>query len=262
MSGSFAQATAVSARGDGSYDATIADGWDIAGNANGGYVLAMAARAMSDAVGRPPLSITAHYLSPGRPGPVTIDVDVIRSGRRTATVAARLRSGDAEVLSLLGTFAEPGDPAGAAIDGAPPELPPVDECVLAAPPVESGFHHRVRCHARPRDMGFRTGNPSGTPEVEGWFELRDDEPLDVFAVLMATDAFAPVVFNHGGFPVGWSPTLELTVHVRGMPAPGPLRCRFFSRFIQNGMFDEQGEIWDSTGSLVAHSRQLALVPRG
>jgi hypothetical protein len=47
-----------------------------------------------------------------------------------------------------------------------------------------------------------------------------------------------------------------------MPAPGPLRCRFFSRFLADGMFDESGEIWDSTGTLVAHSRQLALVPRG
>ena len=68
------------------YDAEIADGWDIGGNANGGYVIAMAARAMADAVGRPPLSLTAHYLSPGRPGPVEIDVDVIRSGRRMALV--------------------------------------------------------------------------------------------------------------------------------------------------------------------------------
>ena len=71
-----------------------------------------------------------------------------------------------------------------------------------------------------------------------------------------------MVFNRPEFPVGWSPTLELTVHVRGVPAPGPLRCRFASRSIADGMFDESGELWDSTGRLVAHSRQLALVPRG
>ncbi len=244
------------------YDAEIAEGWDIGGNANGGYVIALAARAMADAVDRPPLSVTAHYLAPGKPGPVEIVVDVIRSGRRMATVAARVRAGTTEVLALLGTFADqaPGGPS--VITGEPPLLPPSEECVSAAPPVDSGFHHRILSSMRPVDAGFRVGRPSGTAEVEGWFALPDTEEIDVFALLMATDAFAPVVFNRSEFPVGWSPTLELTVHVRGVPAPGPLRCRFASRFISDGMFDESGELWDSTGRLVAHSRQLALVPRG
>ena len=62
-------------------------------------------------------------------------------------------------------------------------------------------------------------------------------------------------------PVAWAPTLELTVHVRGVPAAGPLRCRFRNRFMQNGLFEEDGEIWDSRGAIVAQSRQLALIPR-
>lgn len=258
----FAAATAVHRRADGVYDARIAEGWDIAGNANGGYVIALAARAMADAAGRPPLSLTAHYLSPGRPGPVEVDVDVIRSGRRMATVAGRVHAGDTEVLALLGTFAEqePGGPA--VITGAAPVLPPPDECVAASPPVDSGFHNRVVSSMRPVDAGFRVGNPSGTAEVEGWFELPDTDEIDVFTLMLAADAFVPVVFNSGEFPVGWSPTLELTVHVRGIPAPGPLRGRFFSRFMSDGLFDESGELWDSEGRLVAHSRQLALVPRG
>jgi len=52
------------------------------------------------------------------------------------------------------------------------------------------------------------------------------------------------------------------VHVRGVPAPGPLRCIFRSRFMQTGMFEEDGEMWDSEGRLVALSRQLALIPKG
>lgn len=258
----FEAATAVRRRTPGVYDARIAEGWDIAGNANGGYVIALACRAMADATGRPPLTVTAHYLAPGTPGPVAIDVHVIRSGRRMATASATVRSGDRVILAVLGTFAEqePGGPA--VVDGAPPELPPVEECVAATPPVASGFHDRVRSSIRPVDAGFRDGNPSGRAEVEGWFALLDSDQVDVFGLVMATDAFAPVVFNSGAFPVGWSPTLELTVHVRAVPSPGPLRCRFSSRFLTAGMFDETGEIWDSAGTLVAHSRQLALVPRG
>jgi hypothetical protein len=54
MSGEFEAATAVRRRdggaGSGVYDAEIVSGWDIGGNANGGYLMALAATAMSDAV--------------------------------------------------------------------------------------------------------------------------------------------------------------------------------------------------------------------
>jgi hypothetical protein len=52
-----------------------------------------------------------------------------------------------------------------------------------------------------------------------------------------------------------------TVRSVDVPAPGPLRCRFRSRFVHDGLLDEDGEIWDSAGTLVAQSRQLALMPR-
>jgi hypothetical protein len=68
------------------------------------------------------------------------------------------------------------------------------------------------------------------------------------------------VFNLD-MPPGWVPTVELTVHVRAVPTPGPLRCVFRTRFVHGGMFEEDGEVWDSSGTLVALSRQLALLPR-
>jgi hypothetical protein len=113
----------------------------------------------------------------------------------------------------------------------------------------------------PADVGFREERPSGTALVRGWFEFADGSPIDAFGLLAAVDAFAPVCFNRAEFPMGWAPTLELTAHIRERPAPGPLRLQFRSRFIQNGMFEEDGEAWDSRGVLVAQSRQLALIPR-
>jgi hypothetical protein len=262
MSGEFEAATRVALRGDGIYDAEIAPGWDIGGNANGGYLMALAGAAMADAVGRPPLSLTAHYLLPGKVGPCVIDVDVLRAGRRMATVAARLLTNGDTVLALLGTFGEQADAGPAVVDGAPPALPPFDECVRTGPPVESGFGDRVEVRIRPGDAGFREGRPSGRAEVAGWFEFDDRHPVDALGMLLVADAFAPVCFNRPEFPVGWAPTLELTVHVRGVPAPGPLRCLFRSRFMHHGLFEEDGEMWDSTGTLVAQSRQLALIPKG
>ena len=56
-------------------DGAIHDGWDIGGNANGGYLMALAAQGLRNLAGRPdPISMTGHYLSPGRPGPVHVDI--------------------------------------------------------------------------------------------------------------------------------------------------------------------------------------------
>jgi hypothetical protein len=265
MSGEFEAATRVrrvsDGSGSGTYAAEIAEGWDIGGNANGGYLMALAATAMTDAVGRPPLSLTAHYLLPGKVGPAEIDVDVLRDGRRMATVAARLRSDAGVSLALLGTFGDQSEGGPLVTDGAPPPLPPIDECISSGPPVDSGFMDRVDVRIRPGDAGFREGRPSGIAEMAGWFEFADRHPVDALGMLLVADAFAPVCFNRPEFPVGWAPTLELTVHLRGVPTPGPLRCLFKSRFMQHGLFEEDGEVWDSSGRLVAQSRQLALIPK-
>src|SRR6266446_6211375 len=57
-----------------------------------------------------------------------------------------------------------------------------------------------------------------------------------------------------------SATVELTVHVRARPAPGWLACRSTPRFVAGGFHEEDFEIWDGAGVLVAQSRQLALLP--
>ena len=57
----------------------------------------------------------------------------------------------------------------------------------------------------------------------------------------------------------WVPTLELTVHLRKHPKPGWLRAVFQTRVLRDGLLEEDGELWDADGDLVAMSRQLATV---
>ncbi len=88
----FSEATAVRKVGESRYEGTVHDGGDIGGNANGGYLMAIAARAMADHAGRPPLTVTGHYLRPGPPGDCVIDVATIKTGRRIVTVRRFRRS--------------------------------------------------------------------------------------------------------------------------------------------------------------------------
>jgi hypothetical protein len=105
------------------------------------------------------------------------------------------------------------------------------------------------------------GNPQGEPVAAGWLRLKDGEPFDPHALIMTTDAFPPTTFN-AGLPVSWTPTLELTVHVRFPDVAGWVRCEFRSRFISGGFIEEDGLFWDEENRLVAQSRQLALVSTG
>jgi acyl-CoA thioesterase len=243
----------------------IRDGWDINGNANGGYLLALAASHLRAVSGRAdPLSITAHYLAPGTPGSAQVDATVLKSGRRFSTVTGQLHRDGQPILQVTGTF---GDLAQVNDDFThiavgPLELPPMDECVVRSS-VQGAVHvplnERLNVRLRPGDESFMRGERKGVAEMAGWFAFADDRPVDTLALLLAADAFPPAVF-HIDLPPGWVPTLELTVHVRGVPAPGPVRCVFRSQFVQGGFFNEDGEIWDSQNRLVAQSRQLGLTP--
>lgn len=260
----LAEASAVTGVGDGHYTAEVVAGWDIAGNANGGYLLSMLGRAITDATGKPhPVTMSAHYLAPAHPGPVTIDVDPVRIGGRHATATATMRSGDTPLIVTVATTTDLAAAEGPSlVDARPPWLPDPDDCVPMVPGAGGppSFMGKVELRLHPEDAGFLQGNASGKAQVRGWFRLRDDEPIDPIALLVAVDAFPPTIFN-ADLPVAWTPTVELTAHVRGIPVPGWLRCAFTSRFVSGGYLEEDGELWDLSGRLIAQSRQLALVPR-
>jgi acyl-CoA thioesterase len=247
-------------------DGAICDGWDIGGNANGGYLMALAARGLRNLAGRPdPITMTGHYLSPGRPGPVRIDGEIVKAGRRFSTVAGRMHRDGTPILQVIGSFGDLSQPLGTYehLAVGPPELPPFEECVPRTRDqgnVQVAMMDRLDVRLHPGHVGWITGNRRGVAEVAGWFAFADGRPLDTLSLLMVCDAFPPSVF-HLDMPPGWVPTVEYTVHVRGVPAPGPVRCVFRSQFVQGGFLNEDGEVWDSAGTLVAQSRQLGLTPR-
>ncbi|MEY2626658.1 MAG: hypothetical protein RJB08_417, partial [Actinomycetota bacterium] len=262
----FDLATAVTKSGEGRYDAAVLPGWDINGNANGGYLFALAGRAMIDHSGRrDPFTVTAHYLAPVQAGPVHIDVDTVKSGRMLTTMNASIVSGERTAVRFLGAFGEmPDVSADQHVTANPPEIPPFEECVKRnddgnAFPID--FARRFDARIHPDDSAFLRGGMSGTATVRGWFEFGDGRPVDTLGLLMIADAFPPPVFNIP-VPRAWVPTIELTVHVRAVPVGTRVACVFRSRIIQGGLVEEDGEMWDQAGNLVAISRQMALLNRG
>lgn len=265
---SFREASAVEPLGNGRYQARLHDGWDIMGVTNGGYMMAVTGRAMvSETDNRVPVSATGHFLNPGRAGDVEIEVIELKSGRTFTTQRAVMRDSEGTILlSVTGSLATPASNTRsmALMAGSPPELAPPDECVRAVAAGDAPFPpplvDLVDLRIHPEDAQALLGEPSGSALVRGWFRLPQGETIDALAVLLCSDAFPPAIFN-ADLPMTWTPTLDLTVHVRN---PGPhewLRCRFRTRFVTGGFLEEDGEIWDDGDNLVALSRQLALVGR-
>ena len=260
----FDIATTPTARGNGLYDTPIQERWNIGpGIANGGYLLALAANAMRAESGRAhPVTITAHYLSPGVEGPAETQTAIVKAGRQLTTMTGSLTRDGKEVIRVLGTFGDIDADKGLQFhDLQPPALPAFDDCEkrVPNPDMAPSLQSRLDCRYHPDDMGWVVGKPSGNASYRGYFSFADGREVDTLALLLATDAFPPVLFNKYGL-IGWAPTIELTVHIRAIPAPGPIAVKFYSNVIQGGFFEENGELWDSTGRLVAMSRQLALAP--
>ena len=251
---------------EGTWKAEVQPNWDIFGIANGGYLMAIAARAMSEAAdGRTPVSLTAHFIRPVSTGPIEVTVEAVKTGRSFSTLRGRVAAGS-ESIHLLGSFGQPGVLGEESLYAAaePPEMPPPEQCVRMLPaddgplppPLMAQFEERLH----PDDARALSGSRTGNATVRGWLRLHEGEPVDPFTLLLVADAFPPAIFN-ANLPVGWTPTLEMTTQIRATPDPGWLRCRFTTRFVAGGLLEEDGEIWDESGRLVALSRQLALLPR-
>lgn len=265
----FDRDTAVTLRAPGVYDTDLSAGWTIINAVNGGYLLATLGRALADALPHPdPFTISAYYLTASQAGPATIRTETVRTGRTLSTGQASLHQQDAEgnEVERIRVLASYGDldalPDDVRTTATPPEFPPVEHCFgpQDAPerrPVEgsSAITDRLWLKIDPATLGWALGAPTGKGEMRSWFGLADGRDADPLSLLLAVDALPPTAFELG--LKGWVPTVELTVHIRCRPAPGPLRVAITTRNLAGGFLEEDAEVWDSADRLVAQSRQLA-----
>ncbi|MEU3651451.1 thioesterase family protein [Streptomyces sp. NPDC032161] len=268
----FDRDTAVARREEGVYDAELSAGWTIIHAVNGGYLLAMLGRALGDALPHPdPFSISAHYLTASVPGPAVIRTQTVRTGRTLSTGQASLfqyaeDGTETERIRVVATYGDLDALSEEVRTSAkPPAIPPVEHCLgpgdgPAPIPGSSAIADRIDIKLDPATVGWAVGAPSGKGEMRGWFGLADGRDPDPLSLLLTVDALPPTAFELG--LKGWTPTVELTTHVRCRPAPGPLRVSITTRNLAGGFLEEDADVWDSADRLVAQSRQLARAPRG
>jgi Thioesterase-like superfamily len=288
----FDEATAVSRRGHGLYDAEpdarfalVAPGGSVPSAVNGGALLATVLRAVLDCSAHPhPVATSAHFLRVPQLAPAQIEVSWLKDGKTASTARATLvqdgkpildttvttgtvPSGPADGTGLVGDGSGAAGSAALNWTGQPPEFPAIEECIdlgkwpgTVAADGTAGFAAQVEVLLDPASTGWRSDEPSGLAEMRGYFRLREDRDPDALLLALAVDALPPVVFGLGA--TGWAPTVELTWHMRAVPAPGTLQVATCCRHVSGGWFDEEAEVWDASGRLVAQSRQIARVGRG
>lgn len=264
MARTFDEDTALRPAGDGAWEGAIADGWQTPRGPLGGYVMAIVLRGMALAVAdddRQARSATMHFLRVPEPGLVRVTATIERAGRSLSSVSARLEQDDKLLGLALAAYSKPWE--GPLLDESPmPQVEPPEgrEPLASGPPREGGpppFMGRLTMQKR---LGEDAFSGADRAEVGGWLGLLEERPLDAPAVALLADAW---------FPAPWprlralapAPTVDLTVHFR---APLPiddvlLLGRFRTRYVRDGFFEEDGELWAPDGTLVAQSRQLGLL---
>src|SRR5712692_6045081 len=205
----FAEATAVRRTGDGTYEARpdprfaiVAPGGRTPAAVNGGVMIATMLRAVLDCSPLPhPVAASSHFLRVAKLEPAEIHVTWLKAGRIAATARATLIQHGEPVLEATVTTgtvpasAESGpdsDGAGFAWTGAPPLLPPPEQCVdlgawpgSVAPDGTQGYARHVRLLLDPGVTGWRFGSPAGLPEMRGYFGLREDRDPDALLLALA-----------------------------------------------------------------------------
>lgn len=250
------------------FGAEIAPDWRAGRGPHGGYLAAMLLRALVETVAddaRAPRSLTIHYARAPEHGPVQISTAIERQGRSLSTLSARMQQDGELIAIVLAAFSTSwGGPE--ISDVLMPEVEPPDASREGIKLIERGgpefAHHIV---LQPRMEGRVFGEGEQPMQIRGWIGLAEPRPIDALSLAFFSDALIPAPYLRMSEPAA-VPTVDLTVHFRERLRPvadaDPRElclAQTTTGLVHDGFFIEDGLIWAADGTLLAHSRQLAIV---
>ncbi|MFI9510665.1 thioesterase family protein [Nocardia sp. NPDC052566] len=256
----------------GRYVGTIEPTWTIGPKVHGGTMVAASAAAATrwlrtahpELAEMAPIAASSDFRGAPDPGEIEYEVRIRKVGRQICLADTDLRQHGKTLVRTAFTFGhlDDGEPLYAGDDEMPTEPP------AGALHYGTGSPMSVVNVAQGAELAIDTdwarflSGEKGIPRLRLWIrpfagDAADPEVATFFA-MMSADMSPPVPMNLGHF--GWAPTVQMTTYLRRRPAPGWLRIIATSREVGGRMFDEDQLVLDSTGAVVAQSRQLALMP--
>jgi hypothetical protein len=259
----------------GRYLGTIDKVWTVGKKVHGGTMVAASAaaatrwlRASDPALAEmAPIVASSDFLGAPVPGGVEYEVQIRKVGHQICLVDTTLIQDGRTMVRTAFTFGhlDDVDPLYAREHGEMPVEPPAD-AVSYEPgsPMGNIVHIGQAAHLYLDSEWARfLEGAKGEPRLRLWMCPSEGDQQDpdvaMFFAIMSADMSPPVPMNLGHF--GWAPTVQMTTYLRRKPAPGWLRIIATTHEVGGRMFDEDQLILDSTGAVVAQSRQLALIPQ-
>jgi len=241
-----------------SFKGIITDNWSINGNPNGGYLMAILANAMSQESDKKSTPIlTANYISRSVPGKANLLVESISQSTQFNRFQANLFQNGMEKVRAIGTFSDgKNDCVFERFEKSAPDIAPREECFKVPPIPKYTLFNRIDALLEPESAGWMQGRLSDKSEQRGWVKFKEDRPFDIFSIALIADSFPPPVLASQGM-VAWVPTIEFSINIRNIPQTRWLKCVFRTRFVNCGLLEEDGEVWDEEGRIIAISRQIA-----
>jgi acyl-CoA thioesterase len=260
----FDTQTAPTRDADGRWTASIGEELSGFGGTHGGYLLALGLRTMSSLVAdrdRLPRSVTAHLLTPVRPGAVELRPRLERSGSSMTATSLRMEQNGEVVATALASFgrARPSpNHLGAAMPGVPPpdDLRPLIEKPVAEARAGLLVEHRPAGPPLPFTGGERA-------QIVVWMRLVEERPVDALSASMLADAGPPAMYGRLSSYIPM-PSADMTLQFADLAAaarsPWVLGV-FRTAYAGDGYATEDGELWTPDGRLVLLARQLRRILR-
>ncbi|MGH9016929.1 MAG: acyl-CoA thioesterase, partial [Acidimicrobiales bacterium] len=263
--GDLGQDTAVRATGEGRFEATLSQEWEIWGPM-GGYVASCALRAAGAAGSHPrPVAFSCHYLGAARFGTVDLRVETRKGGRSASAQRVELSQEGRPILDAMVWSAadeieglEHDDTVAPEVPG-PEALPSMAELVPEGTPARYPFWNNLES----KPTAFEAVWPPAESRPPVWQEwLRfvptatfDDPWVDAARSLILVDlpSWPSAYRRHAtSQPPFTAPTLDLNVAFHRPPNGRDwLLCDGSAPLSTEGLFGWTARVWSPGGTLHA-----------
>ncbi len=238
---------------------------------HGGYLMAIMHKALTNILPHSTaISSSVQYLDRIDAKPFELEVETFKTSRGSSSGIVKLKQDDRICTTFTGTCSDFEFMKG--YDDLQKPLPKIfkdkdkkDYVKMNYDKISKGFTpafiQQLECLIHPDHAWWNRDevidNTDNEARCSAFLEMKGGTP-DQFCLSFYSDILPPVVSNKYG-PLGWIPTITLTTHIRQLPSTSEVYADFKASDINKGYFEQDCNIWDLDGNLVASSRQLTRI---